>query len=171
MCICIIMSLHYMMCLSATPARMQKVPFVKATPKPFITPVSRVFHMCLTYNLPHWSCWVLASWQLHYLLGNGTALHSQTIFYTVFWIHKQSLVADMLHLRGWQCRSGLLLFFLSCTRLWIWHTHTQNNIHILMCMFMSSPCLGIVLASSFQARLGLSDPSFCLSFPIPSVLT
>lgn len=122
-----------MMCLSATPARMQKVPFVKATPKPFITPASRAFHMCLTYNLPHWSCWVLASWQLHYLLGNGTALHSQTIFYTVFWIHKQSLVADMLHLRGWQCRSGLLLFFYHALGSGF-DTHTPRITYTYLCV-------------------------------------
>lgn len=110
MCLCIITSLHYIMCLSATIARMQKVPFVRATTKPFITHSSRAFHMCLTYNLPHWSCWMLANWQLHYLSGNGTAPHSQAIFCTVFWIHKQSLEADVLPLESWGCSSGLIFF-------------------------------------------------------------
>lgn len=112
------------MCLSASIARIQRVPFVRATTKPFITHSSRAFHMCLIYNLPHWSCWVLASWQLHYLSGNGTAPHSQAIFYTVFWIHKQSLEADVLPLESWGCSSGLMFF----------PSMYQHNIHIHMCL-------------------------------------
>lgn len=130
MCLCIITGLHYIMCLSASIARTQTVPFVRATTKPFITHSSHAFHMCLTYNLPHWSCWVLASWQLHYLSGNGTAPHSRAIFYTVFWIHKQSLEADVLPLESWGCSPGLM-FFLACTRL---SFDPQHNIHIHMCL-------------------------------------